>query len=138
MYTRGTGHHGNYGKNCLTGEASRGILSSTRRKASHRQSIGQGLLAPIRDGKVVVLTVDDPQAPRKRRAPKPKLFFVPFTSMGHGPSPMLLISLEAHGSEVVDTREPVALAVFVRLGLSFRMAEAVKRELDLVFRLERV
>lgn len=137
MHTGRARHHDFDGKNCLTGSTSRGTLPLRSRKASPQASIGQGLLAPIREGKVVVLKVDDPQAPRKKRAPKPKLFFVPFTSMGHGPSPLLLISLEAHGSEVVDTRGPVALAVFIRLGLSFRMAEAVRRELDLVFRLEK-
>lgn len=103
-------------------------------KPSQHPQLGVSLLEPLREGKTVVFRVDDPRLPKKKRAPEPRLFLIPFNRLGDGLSTKVLASFEAHGSEVFDTRDPVVPMTFIRLGLSGRMATAIANELNQVFR----
>jgi hypothetical protein len=105
-----------------------------RRLDNRKEStVASSVLAPLRQGKPVVLIVDDPRLPKRKRIEKPLLFLTPESLFG-APSTKLLASLQTHGCEVLDTRTAIKPIAFIRLGLSARLACSLAAELDLVFK----
>lgn len=96
-------------------------------------SVASEILAPLKQGKPVALEVDDPRLPKRKRIEKPLLFLTPQSIFG-APSKLLIVSLQSHGCEVVDTTAEVKPIAFIRLGLGARLAAVLARELDLVFK----
>lgn len=86
-----------------------------------RFDIAKCLLAPLKSGRPVVLQVNDLRSPKKKRATEPLLFLTPFTVYGQLSS-KINIAYQAHGCEVVDTREKITPMVFIRIGMSPRLA----------------
>ncbi len=98
-----------------------------------KTSIAKRLLAPLREGNTVLLVVNDPRLPKKKRVEKPLLFLAPMSVYG-GPDDQIVVSLQAYGSEVFSTLEKITPAPFYRMGLSIKLASTLARELNLVFR----
>lgn len=116
----------------LTSTAAVGSID-TRSPYRKEISVASKVLAPLRQGKPVVLEVDDPRLPKRRRIEKPLMFLTPQSVFG-APSTLLVVSLQSHGCEVIDTSAEVKPIAFIRLGLGARLAVALARELDLVFK----
>lgn len=98
-------------------------------------SVAHGLLNKLREGKSVVLVVDDPKLARRKRAEKPLLFFTPLSVYGP-PSRLLSVSLQAHGCEIIDTSVEIKSLVFYRMGLGGKMSKALAHELNVLFNLK--
>lgn len=90
------------------------------------------LLAPLKQGKPVVLIVHDARAPKKKRAMEPLLFLTPLTIYGQL-STKLNVAYQAHGCEVVDTAERITPMVFIRVGMSPKLAAILAKELTTLF-----
>lgn len=95
-------------------------------------SVATILLEPLREGKPVVLVVDDPRLPKRKRIEKPLLFLTPQSIYGE-PSKKIVISFQTHGCEVVDTEMGVKTLELMRLGIGGKMAVALAKSLNLVF-----
>lgn len=91
------------------------------------------LLAPLKEGKPVVLIVSDKRAPKRKRAETPLLFLTPFTIYGRLSS-KLSVAYQTNGCEVIDTTEKITPMVFIRVGLSGSMATALANALERLFR----
>ena len=118
----------------LTKDTCRGNIPTTERE--EQRSVAYGLLSRLADGTPVALTLDDPRMPKKARAKKPVLFLTPVTVFGR-PSPSLVVSLQAWGCEVIDTRSEIKAMPFLRLGISITLSKVLASELNLVFNLKR-
>jgi len=105
------------------------IYDETRKS---RLNIARCLLAPLKQGKPVVLSVNDIRAPKKKRALEPLLFLTPFTTYGQLSS-KISVAYQAHGCEVVDTTEKVTPLVFIRIGMSPRLAIVFANALTAIF-----
>lgn len=100
--------------------------------AQPEASLASKLLTPLRKGKPVIIVVDDPRLPKRKRIEKPLLFLTPLTA--YGPiSTKLMVSLQTYGCEVVDTLEKIKPATFYRMGLSMKLSSVIADELNLVF-----
>jgi hypothetical protein len=95
-------------------------------------NIARGLLLPLKHGRPVVLAVEDAQAFKKKRVKTPKLFLTPLTMYGELSS-RICIAFEAHGCEIVETRQRISPVVFLRIGISAQLARALATELTLIF-----
>lgn len=95
-------------------------------------SIVKMLLAPLREGKPVILRVTDPRLPKRKRVDKPLLFLTPLTAYGRLSS-SLVVALQAHGCEVCDTKDKISAMVFYRAGLSMTLSNVLASELNQVF-----
>jgi hypothetical protein len=80
-----------------------------------------------------MLEVDDPRLPKRKRIEKPLLFLTPQSVWGV-PSRLLVVSLQTHGCEVIDTAVEIKPLMLMRIGLSAGMAVALAKELNLVFK----
>lgn len=116
----------------LTDSLSIGSMDSQLHSCNEISNAGL-LLAPLRLGKPVVLSIDDPRLPKRKRVEKPLLFLTPVTLYG-APSKLLLVSLQTHGCEIVDTSMEIQPLALMRVGISPRLAKALAGELDLVFK----
>lgn len=114
----------------LTGEVMQGSIPPGSH--SEPETEAYRVLKPLKRGRPVVLFVDDPRLPKRKRAERPRLFLTPLTVYGP-PSKYVLASLEAHGSEVLDTSKKIPTVSLVRLGLSATLASGLAKELDRVF-----
>lgn len=90
------------------------------------------VLKPLKRGSPVVLFVDDPKLPKRKRVERPRLFLTPLSVYGP-PSRYVLASLEAHGSEVLDTSMKIPTVSLMRLGLNVKLAAGLAVELNRVF-----
>jgi len=113
---------------CIT--ASLATVASTRKD---RLDISRCLLAPLREGRPVVLIVSDKRAPKRKRAEKPLLFLTPFRVYGQL-SPKLSVAFQTYGCEIIDTSEKITPMVFIRVGLNGSMATALSNALEKLFR----
>lgn len=82
------------------------------------------LLGPLRQGKTVILRVEDPKLFKKKRNYKPVLVLTPVVQLGLD-APALLVSFPPYGSELLDTRYDLKVVRLARLGLSLGMAKAL-------------
>lgn len=96
-------------------------------------SVAGVLLTPLRYGKPVMLVVDDPRLPKRKRIEKPLLFLIPQSVYG-APSTKLLVSFQTYGSEVIDTAKGIKPMELMRVGLGVKMAVSLAKSLDLVFK----
>lgn len=96
-------------------------------------SVASHILAPLVEGIPVVMQVDDPRLPKRKRVEKPLLFLVPYSVLGVG-VPQLMVSVQTHGCEVFDTAMEISPMMLARLGLSMKLASALAKELNLVFK----
>jgi hypothetical protein len=95
-------------------------------------SVEETLLSPLRQGKAVVLRLDDPRLPLKRRAVAPhKLFLIPLGTLGVSSSG-ILAALPPYGSEIFFL-DRVSMLVFLRLGINAALAEALANALEGLF-----
>lgn len=115
------------------------VLTSSERPGSIRardtekpKSVAYGLLNPLRTGKPVVLLLEDQRLPKRKRVDKPKLFLTPMSVYGP-PSSKIVVSLETHGCEVVDTKLPIRPLSFIRLGMRAELSKVLASELNLLF-----
>jgi hypothetical protein len=84
------------------------------------------LLRPLKLGQLVVLRINDPRLPKKRRiAGAPRLFLLP---MLEG----LLIALEGYGAEVVNPANLKSIS-FVRLGINATLSDALCETVRSIF-----
>lgn len=111
-----------------------GTISAEQRKAP--ESVAFGLLYKLAEGRPVVLRVDDQRLFKRKRAEKPVLFLTPLSVYGP-PSSMLMVSLPAHGSELIETKDDIRAISFMRLGLSASLSKAIASELNKVFTVRR-
>jgi hypothetical protein len=84
------------------------------------QKVTSNLLKPLAEGKPVVLKVNDPFLYRKRRLSTPILVMVEIPDTG-----ILLVSLPAYGSELIDLTKAVKVSTMLRLGLNARLSRAL-------------
>lgn len=91
------------------------------------------MLTPLLAGRPVVLQVEDRSLPKRKRMDRPLLFITPMAVYGQT-SKSLVVSLQTHGCEIVNTQEHIKSIVFYRMGMDIRMANALAGELNLVFR----
>ena len=82
------------------------------------------LLAPLLEGKIVRLSVDDPRLPRKKRSYTPQLVIAPAAAIGVQEN-ILLVSFPPYGAEFVRVGVDFKATVFARLGLSFSLSRAL-------------
>lgn len=98
------------------------------------QTPSMQLLRPLLEGKPVVLQMQDNRMLRRKRAPHPLLFIAPISLYG-GAGRQLVISLQAHGCEIVDVYPEIGSMVFTRLGMGARLSKALSRSLNDIYRL---
>lgn len=116
----------------LTADVS--ISKIVRRSNDHKNvSVASQVLAPLVEGIPVVLEVDDPRLPKRKRVEKPLMFLVPYSVFGVG-TPKLMVSVQTHGCEVFDTATEIPPLMLTRLGLSMKLSTALATELNLVFK----
>jgi hypothetical protein len=98
-----------------------------------RIDIAYEMLRPLKQGKPVVLKVDDPGMLRKKRVTELPLLFLTPETVYRGISPRLVVSLEAHGCEIIDTRQPIKALHLSRVGMSYKVAQQLAMALNKVF-----
>jgi hypothetical protein len=92
----------------------------------HRAAPVDMLLAPLRKGALVILRVNDPRLPKRRRITgEPRLFLQPFDGN-------LLVALEGHGAEVVNPYKLKSIS-FSRLGINATLSEALAENIKSFF-----
>lgn len=134
MHKATGGRHASQGEDsvALTSADAAGSMLGRLNQSRPNASIAKTLLAPLREGKAVVLRVTDPRLPKRKRIVEPLLFLTPLGVYG-GLSPRLMIALQTYGCEVCDTREPVLPVMLYRMGLSAKLSGVLASELNQVF-----
>jgi len=109
-----------------------GNIGNRLNERQSKRNLAGHLLAPLRVGKPVALVVDDPRLPKRKRVDKPLLFITPIAVFGRVSS-KLVVALQTHGCEVVDTAQEIKPMVFYRMGIGTKLAISLAAELNLVF-----
>lgn len=96
-------------------------------------STAQQKLAPLKKGKGVAFKVRDPAGFKKRHYPEPMLALMPLQQMGAKKDFRLLIAMEGHGAQIIDTTERVKTVDLFKVGLSFKASGILADELNKLF-----
>lgn len=134
MHDRGSGSHGRKSPDSI-GLTRDSVLSKIQGRSNDQKdiSVASHLLAPLRQGIPVILEVNDPRIPKRKRVEKPLLFLTPRSVYGV-PSRQLVVSLQTHGCEILDSATKIRPVMLMRIGLSSKLAVALANELNLVFK----
>lgn len=109
------------------------VLFEEQPSAGNEVSLIEKLLGPLKHGRPVVLAVRDPKLLKKKRVKgEPLLFLTPASCFG-GDSDKLVVSLQAHGCEVLDVSEKLQSIAIHRVGLNISLCRQLADALNLVF-----
>lgn len=120
----------------LTGSCAEGSIVTGQDEEQDGRAYARRMLSPLVSGLPVVLVVEDEKLPKRKRAAAPRLFITPMSVYGP-PSRKLVVALETHGCEVIDTSEPIRPMSFIRLGIRPVYAKALANELSEVLSVRR-
>lgn len=117
----------------LTQNSDADNIASRLSNARPEQTLASRLLSPLLRGKPVILELDDPRLPKRKRIDKPLLFITPVTVYGRLSS-KIMVALQSHGCEVIDTLEHIKPIALYRLGINMRLSIQLADELNRVFK----
>ena len=118
-------------KTPLRGTASCGnLLIPYQGKQEDHVSVVDLLLGPLTRGVPVVLVVEDPRLPKRKRLSRVRLYLVPMKKQDQ--SIEIVAGLETYGCEVFDPHTVTRMS-FIRMGLNTRLSTVMASELNKLF-----
>lgn len=103
-----------------------------KKQPKSNQQLLDDFFAPLLEGKPVVLQVNDPRLVKKRRVGKaPMLMLVPTEVFGGRGK--LMVSLQAHGCEILDINTDLKLISFLRVGLNSKLSNLLAQQLKRIY-----